>query len=29
MLGRLVRSRNNQYTAEYRYDALGRRIKKK
>ena len=29
MLGRLVRSRNNQYTAEYRYDALGRRIQKR
>ncbi|EKK05461.1 RHS repeat protein [Acinetobacter baumannii Naval-72] len=27
--GRLVKSRNSQYTAEYRYDALGRRIQKR
>ena len=28
VLGRLSRSRNNEYTAEYRYDAMGRRISK-
>ncbi|HDK8956537.1 TPA: RHS domain-containing protein [Acinetobacter baumannii] len=28
-MGRLVRSRNNQYTADYRYDALGRGIQKR
>ncbi len=29
MLGHLIRSGNNQYTADYRYDALGRRIQKR
>ncbi|MBD1225715.1 hypothetical protein IDM32_18750 [Acinetobacter seifertii] len=27
--GRLIKSRNAEYTAEYRYDALGRRIQKR
>ncbi|NNP76429.1 hypothetical protein A7P54_08345 [Acinetobacter sp. Ac_3412] len=27
--GRLIKSRNTEYTAEYRYDALGRRIQKR